>query len=241
MLEKIIGVYSITNLINGKIYIGSSVDIKQRHYEHISDLRRNVHHSIHLQRAWNKYSEDDFKFEIIELVIDNDKLLEREQYWMDYYNCYHRDYGYNLHKIAGSPLGYKHSEETKKLLSIKGKGLKRSEETKQKISVARKGLSNTWLIGVKQSEEHLKNRFENMRGRPLKEESKINMRTPIIQLSRDGEFIREWTGASEASKILDIDISGITKCCRGRQKTHKGFKWIYKDNFYKEKNFKAID
>jgi len=223
------GVYKISNFQNGKVYIGSSINIKQRYYEHTSDLKRNVHHSIHLQRAWNKYGEDCFEFEIVELVIDNDKLLEREQYWMDYYNCYHRDYGYNLHKVAGSPLGYKHSEETKKLLSIIGKGVKKSEETKQKMSESRKGMK-TKLKGHKQTLEHLENRFKNMRGRPLKEESKINMRTPIIQLSRDGEFIREWTGASEASRILEIDISGITKCCRGRQKTHKGYKWIYKND-----------
>ena len=152
---------------------------------------------------------------------------------MDNFNSYHRDYGYNLHKIAGSPLGYKHSEETKKLLSFLGKGLKRTEETKQKLSKSLKGV-NTWTKGVKQSKEHLENRFKDMRGRPLKEESKINMRIPIMQLSKDDCFIREWTGASEASNVLEIDISGITKCCRGRQKTHKGYKWVYKKDFHKE-------
>lgn len=234
MVKKVkSGIYKITNSKNNKVYIGSSINCKQRHYEHWSDLKRNVHHSIHLQRSWNKYGEDVFIFEIIETVINSDSLLNREQFWLDFYTSYNRDCGYNIHKIAGSPLGYKHSEKTKKLLSIIGKGLKRSKETKEKLSASLKGV-NTWTKGHKQSEEHIEKRFKNRLGETLKEETKIKMRTPIIQLSIEGEFIREWTGAIEASNILSIDISGITKCCRGRQKTHKGYKWIYKKDFNEE-------
>ena len=62
------GIYQIKNLVNGKIYIGSSVDLKRRRKHHFVDLRRNVHHCKYLQRAWNKYGETKFKFEILEIV-----------------------------------------------------------------------------------------------------------------------------------------------------------------------------
>jgi hypothetical protein len=63
----------------------------------------------------------------------------------------------------------------------------------------------------------------------LKKGTKPSLRIPIIQFSIEGEFIREWTGASEASYVLNIDSSAITKCCRGKQLTYKGYKWKYKD------------
>jgi len=62
------GVYQIINLVNGKCYIGSSVNIKKRWAEHIANLQRGTHHCQHLQRAWNKYGESNFDFEMIELL-----------------------------------------------------------------------------------------------------------------------------------------------------------------------------
>jgi transcriptional regulator with XRE-family HTH domain len=64
----------------------------------------------------------------------------------------------------------------------------------------------------------------------LKKIPKNGSRVPIIQLSIDGEFIKEWACSSEVADALNIDSSSITKCCKGKQKTSKGFKWIYKDD-----------
>jgi|694.fasta_scaffold00217_44 hypothetical protein len=87
---KVIGIYKITNSINNKIYIGSSVDIKARKYLHLSMLKNNKHHSPILQRVYNKYGKNSLKFEIIELCKEIN-LLEREQYYIDTlkpeYNC----------------------------------------------------------------------------------------------------------------------------------------------------------
>lgn len=74
------GVYKIENLINNKIYIGSSENVERRFTDHKYLLRKNIHHSVLLQRSWNKYGEDIFKFEAIE---ECENILEREQYWMN--------------------------------------------------------------------------------------------------------------------------------------------------------------
>jgi group I intron endonuclease len=59
------GLYQIVNLIDGKRYIGSSCELKKRLKTHIKQLNSNKHHCIHLQRAYNKYGQKEFKIEIL--------------------------------------------------------------------------------------------------------------------------------------------------------------------------------
>lgn len=110
------------------MYIGSAVRYLRRCNNHKTLLRKNIHGNQHLQNAWNKFGEKAFKFEILEFVNDERKLIEREQYWIDLKKSCHRTFGYNIVAIAASNLGitfknnrkptkYKHSEETKAMYS----------------------------------------------------------------------------------------------------------------------------
>jgi group I intron endonuclease len=103
---KISGIYKIQSVIKPeRIYIGSAVDVKQRWAVHLHTLRNNKHHSIKLQRHFNKYAESDLIFIIIEPCFP-EFLIIREQYYLDNNITY-----FNNSKIAGSPLGVKHSKE----------------------------------------------------------------------------------------------------------------------------------
>jgi len=137
------GIYIIKSKINpDRFYIGSASYLESRKRTHFSALNLNKHHSIQLQRHYNKYGKEDLVFEIIEYVRRNRlKLIEREQYWLDELNPY-----FNTNKIANSNLGIKMSEVTKKKISESKigipsliKGIAKSEETKKKMSVAKKG------------------------------------------------------------------------------------------------------
>lgn len=83
------GVYKITNIKNGKFYIGSSIDINTRWRRHKSDLRNENHPNLYLQRAWNKYGERYF---IFELCLETNDLRAVEQKLLDGYfgsaDCY---------------------------------------------------------------------------------------------------------------------------------------------------------
>ena len=132
------GIYKIENLANGKIYIGQAINIENRWKGHKKELKNNKHCNKHLQNAWNKYGKENFNFEIIE-ECEEDKLTEREQYWIDFYGGLNSSNNYN--KRNASPKGHL-SEESKLKVSRANKGkvlgpLK--EETKQKISKALKG------------------------------------------------------------------------------------------------------
>lgn len=95
--NKICGIYKITNTANEKFYLGSSIQANRRWRQHKDDLRHGRHHSVILQRAWDKYGEATFSFEILELC-ERDNLLEREQHYMDALKPH-----YNVEKKAGKP------------------------------------------------------------------------------------------------------------------------------------------
>jgi group I intron endonuclease len=146
------GIYKIRNTVDEKIYIGSAISFYERWKKHRSELRKGRHHSILLQRAWNKYSKDFFEFEIIEEILDKSRLVEREQYYLNLLNP-----EYNICKIAGNSLGRKFSEETKQKIRFSLKGKPKSEEHKRKIGESHKGKP-TWNKGLPWSEENkLKN------------------------------------------------------------------------------------
>lgn len=92
------GVYKITNQANGKFYIGSSKDIEQRFNEHKMMLKNNKHVNIILQRSWNKYSEQNFSFTVLEECAP-ERCVDREQYYLDTLQPF-KSIGYNIGKFA---------------------------------------------------------------------------------------------------------------------------------------------
>lgn len=111
------GVYAIRNLVNGKMYIGSTINPFNKRWQcHRKRLRKGIHHSSHLQASWNKYGEKNFSFEIIE-VTSPELCREREGFYIDLYKTLNPKYGYNV-EIVDATGNVKCSDETKKKLSV---------------------------------------------------------------------------------------------------------------------------
>jgi len=160
------GIYKITNIIKGNFYIGSSIKVEKRMYEHKRMLRKNKHTNIHLQRSWNKYGEKDFEFRCIRNVENERDLIRIEQFYINMYLP-----KYNICKVAGNHLGIRCSKETKKKISESRKGQKPwnkgiplSKETKEKLSIALKGRS-VWNKGKKMSKKYCEKMAEAQKKR----------------------------------------------------------------------------
>jgi group I intron endonuclease len=153
------GVYVITNLANGKCYIGSSVEIWSRWACHKCGLKYNRHFNLHLQHAYNKYGEVVFVFEIL-LYCDKENLLFYENRAIKEFKCLNSEFGYNCKParrcdLTGSNyeelvknsvgeknpfFGKEHTKETRQKMVIAWKNrIPMSVETKQKMSKTHKG------------------------------------------------------------------------------------------------------
>lgn len=100
-MKNISGIYKITNNVNGKFYIGSSQNISRRWYDHKRELRIQKHHNKYLQRAWNKYGEENFSFEIVE-ECKVEELSDREQLYIEKY--VNSDFCYNISIDTIAPM-----------------------------------------------------------------------------------------------------------------------------------------
>lgn len=129
LAENLTGVYCCRNLVNGKVYVGSSsTSIRVRLNLHRSKLRHGRHENKYFQNAWRKYGgSSGFEWQILEYCVP-DLCLDSEQKWIDTLKATDRRYGYNICITARSRHGVKSSEETKSKLSAAVKKLWESEE-----------------------------------------------------------------------------------------------------------------
>lgn len=145
-MNKIISIYKIKCLKNKKIYIGSSKDTIKRWNTHKCLLRKNKHHCSRLQKAWNKYGEQNFSFYIIEILPTSDFLIDKEQFWIDYYDSY--NLGFNGRPKAENNHHHVWTDEQRAAQSkrMTGRKINMTQEQKHLRSIQFRGENNTKSI-----------------------------------------------------------------------------------------------
>lgn len=214
----IIGIYKIETLHNNKLYIGSSDNIEKRIKTHLSRLKRDIHHSEYLQNAYNKYGKDNLKFSVIEILETSENKIVREQYWMDYYKSYDRNFGYNMSKIADSnTTGQKEIYQ----YDLDGTFIKSWES----IAKAAKELevSETCIYGS------LKYSTRSCSGYKWSY-NKIDKTKNILKIyacyDLTGTIVQSFKNAKEAARFVNSERNAnIIRACRTKGK-YKGYYWV---------------
>jgi len=252
MRNKRSGIYQIKNITNNHVYVGSAVDIEGGFRTHKSSLNKKKHHSIYLQRAWNKYGASNFVFEILESVDVLENLIKREQFYLDEINP-----EYNVCKTAGSCLGIKFSVESnlKKSLNhaMLGKFGKDHNSSKIIYQYDKDGNFIKKWYGAVEIQREMNVDPGNIRkaiakkifaynyfwsyvdfghlykGVP-KQKDRSKTKRAVLQFDLNGNFIKEFDSIKSANASFFKKSSHITYCLKNKKgiKTCYGYKWKYK-------------
>lgn len=245
-----IGVYKIYHVEykpEEVVYIGSTSvkrgnTIRQgfrlRWLTHLKDLKQKSHCNSYLSNIVNKYGIEGLRFEIVE-VCEPDECIEKEQYWIDYYDSYNK--GYNAAPKASSTLGFKMYENVviKRCIPIIQYSLNGDfvKEWKSRADIKRKlgFLFNPQFTqkGYQAYGFQWRKKTENY---PLKiEPYKNKLCFKILCYNKEGEFLKEYQSILDASLQLEIPTGNISRALKS--KTGLSYKYIwryYSENFPKK-------
>ena len=237
-------IYKCTNVLNGKLYIGKTINFEQRIKDHFSGNGNTKAFS----KAILKYGKDYFKVDIVCTIHSNKKenliivLSSLERFYIKKFNS--KLTGYNCTDGGEGQRGNSPSEEIRLQISKKLKGRKLSKERREAISRGHMGhtvseeskskLRETWLKRpVEERNKINAQRVINMQKNRKQTAIKIGLirRKPILQYSLNGDFIREWDSQTTASETLGINQGNLSQCLDPKcyRKTCGGYKWEYKE------------
>ena len=199
-------IYQITNLINGKIYIGKTErSISERWREHIKDSQKEENKHRPLYRAFNKYGLGNFSIEIIEETLTPE---EREIFWIEQKRSFKNGYNATIGGDGKPYLDYDLIIATyNELQSIRDTALKIgcNETTVSRI------LKNNHIQKLSSQEVNIK-KFGKI----------------VNQYDLNNNFIQSFPSASAAADFLNKKgVSHITDVCKGKRKTAYGFIWRF--------------
>jgi group I intron endonuclease len=213
------GVYQIINLVNGMRYIGSTSNLNKRKANNFYALRHNKHSNKNLQSDWNKYGEKNFSFQVIEYVGRFDKLIEREQYYIDTLKLQ-----YNICPVAGSCLRRVLTLRTKQKISESMKKIVPSAEKRQKMreiftgrvfSDKTRELMSQAAIGRSLPEEVKEKISKTKRG-----ENNPNAKLTTEDVVKIKQLLGEGVSQTKLSKIYGVNYNVINNIRMGRTWKH---------------------
>ncbi len=236
------GIYAIVSKVDGKRYVGKSIDIEKRWTTHLSDLRRSTRKkdtNRHLFNSFRKYGEFNFGFEYLEITEENDTLLkEKELFWISTLRTNEREFGFNLRLDSDTKCIV--SDETRKIISEQVKGEKNPNYGRRWTDDQKKAASELAIKNhqdgkysspeTKQKYSETSKRFwsdnpeakEKMR----KKVSEARTTYKIAQYTLDSVLIKVWDSMYDILESNpDYFRIAIYNCCNGHKKSYRGFLW----------------
>lgn len=232
-------VYLIHNIINNKVYVGKTKNLKKRWASHIS-LAKNKATNQYIHRAIRKYGVNNFIFSIIQVLNTEHEYNQAEMYWIKYFNSNNLNYGYNLTqggdgssgreqtKITRAKIsktkkgkmigkdnpfyGKTHSEKTKNEISRKNTGLAKSDLFKEYKKISMSGANNHFYGKQHTTETIKKISGENSKSAKLTSEQVLE----IISLFKSGQYTQKQIGI-----MYNISQQQISRIITGQRWKHK--------------------
>lgn len=233
---KISGIYKITNLINGKFYIGQSIDVVNRIRDH--KCPRSLLRGYPIYRAFKKYGLENFKFETLE-ECPIEKLNDKEIYYIQVLKPH-----YNVNEGGVGNRGHKVSHQLKKRFSLLGKERWQNMTDEQRLNFCKNNLTGPRVGHSVPESTRLKLRLANI-GKKQSAETKqkksisakeacknldmARRKRAIIQVDKiTGEAIKEYSTIKSAAGNFGVHTSCILGVLKGRRKSSCGYFWRYK-------------
>ena len=201
-------IYLWTNLVNGKKYVGQTTCFHRR-----MKTYRYTYPNAYMEHAVKKHGIDNFDITILERDVPLDKLDEREQYWLDYYQSYDTDKGYNICKIASTTEGVTHTEEWCQKHSEWLKEKWATDEDYRKFWHDKMSGENNYFYG-----KHFSGELNPMYGKHHSQTTKdkiSKMRGKSVRCVETGDVYTSITRAAQAI--------GVTRCVVS-EALHKGYR-----------------
>ena len=220
-------IYKATNKMNGKAYVGQTVNsLKRRKIQHISEALNEVD-PFYFHNAIRKYGLNNFSWEVImEGTCSSETLNKLEKHFILLYNSFEN--GYNLTLGGGSISGFKHSAESRKKISEAHKGKHLSGETRGKMSKARKGEKNP-MFGKYHSEESKRKVSEAGKGRKCSEETRKKLSE--VHKGKNSHMFGKHLSAETRKRI--------SESCKGKftgKNHHNAIPVIINNNYFDTRN-----
>lgn len=208
-------VYKITNKVNNKVYIGiTSKGISARWKEHLYSAEHGCPFKLH--NAIRKYGKENFSVELIDFANSREELAQKEQQYISEYKSIQDEYGYNMTEGGDGTFGKVVSEETKEKIRQKAIGREVTEATRLKLSEAGKVITEAreayWKSG----------------------QIGASRKKPVLQYTKEGEFITEYSGVNEASRLTNISATNIITSLKRRNVVESKINpyiWVYKEDY----------
>ena len=228
-------IYEIRNLVNNKVYIGSTINFKTRKNTHLYELKSNKHESRHLQSAYNKYGAENFKISIIkQFEIDN--ISELYKYENDYcvrWKTFDIEFGYNL-VVPSVNGGTEEPLNSIPIYQINNNGeivgeFKSIEDCYRNTGISQNAISNLiygknktynkyFFIKKCDYNESTDYSFDKNR-------KQIRSGKSVNQYTLDGKFIKTYYKIADAKLETNTNLSSIALAVSGEQKSANGFIW----------------
>ena len=202
---------------NNIFYIGKTKNLKERYHSHCTPNKRKGGKLY----AYLKYIKNNNLKPILNIIDSTDDINWSwlEQYWISQFKCW----GFNLLNVTNGgekQYHFKHSEETKKLISQKQLGKKLPKEWRNNISKGKKGkkFSNAHIINLSKSH---------------KNKSVEHSYKSVYQIDKNFKILNKFDSITSALKFINanIDSGSISKVCNGKFRTAYGYHWCYVEDY----------